>query len=152
MDGRVDTIDNLKSRLFGWMLTGQARIIQQDIEKYCEENGVPCNLPVIGSGFLGRWRREWGLTKRAATIVYKVPWKDVVTRVGIGLRNNIRVRVLWERMFPGVPFRVITFDQKPVWFNSNGCSDIHWRTKGLGSGVFRSPVRTYVRTYSCFAP
>ena len=28
----VDTINNLKSRLFGWMLTEQARIIKQDIE------------------------------------------------------------------------------------------------------------------------
>ena len=147
----VDTINNLKSRLFGWMLTEQARIIKQDIETYCEAHGVPCKLPVVGSGFLHRWRLEWGITQRAVTIVYKVPWKDVVTRVGIGLRNNIRVRVLWERMFPGVPFRVITFDQKPVWFNSNGCSDIHWRRKGVGSGVFRKEnkapvrIRTYVR-------
>ena len=141
----VDTINNLKSRLFGWMLTEQAHIIKQDIETYCEAHGVPCKLPEVNPGFLHRWRLEWGITQRAVTIVYKVPWRDVVTRVGIGLRNNIRVRVLWERMFPGVPFRVITFDQKPVWFNSNGCSDIHWRTKGLGSGVFRSSVRTYVR-------
>ena len=90
------------------MLTEQAKVFKHDIEKYCEENGVPCDIPVIGANFLRRWRLEWGLTRRAVTIVYKVPWRDVVTRVGIGLRNNIRVRVLWERMFPGVPFRVIT--------------------------------------------
>ena len=144
----VDTVQNLKQRLFGWMLTEQAKIIALDIEKFCEEQGIPHNLPVVGGGFVHRWRLEWGLTRRAVTCVYKVPWKDVVTRVGIGLRNNIRVRVLWERMFPGVPFRVITFDQKPIWFNSNGCSDVHWRSKGVGSAVWgqgsgiRGPYRS----------
>ena len=138
----VDTIQNLKQRLFGWMLTEQARIIAVDIEKYCEDEGLPCKLPVIGAGFLHRWRLEWGLTRRAVSVVYKVAWKDVVIRVGVGLRNNIRVRALWERLFPDVPFRVMTFDQKPMWFNSNGCSDIRIRT------YISRYVRTYVRTKS----
>ena len=140
------------------MVTEQAKQIKQDIENFAEKNGLCVKLPqVTGGSFMRRWRLEWGLTRRAVTTVYKVSWRDVVTRVGIGLRNNIRVRVLWERMFPGIPWRVITFDQKPMWFNSNGCSDIHCRTKGLGSGIygvreawfFCTPergLRTYVRT------
>ena len=37
----VDTVDNIKSRVFGWMLMMQARIIVKDIERYAEEEGVP---------------------------------------------------------------------------------------------------------------
>ena len=85
-----------------------------------------------------RWRLEWGLVARAVTTVYKVPGKDVVVRVGIGLRSNIRIRVLWERMFPGVEFRVATFDQKPMWFNASGCADTQGRPKGCATRVLCS--------------
>ena len=110
-------------------------------------------VPVtINAGWIHRWRLEWGLTKRAVTVTYSVSWKDVVVRVGIGLRNNIRVRQFWKRMFPGVPFRVITFDQKPMWYNANGCSDIRWRAKGLGVGVggMESDASGYVPCHEKF--
>ena len=58
---------------------------------------------------------------RAVTLVYKISWADLVTRVGVNLRNNIRIRVLWRIFFGNRPFKVITCDQKPFWFNANGC-------------------------------
>ena len=118
----VDTVDNLKCRVKGWMLTQQALLIQADIEKYSEENDLAVETPTIeGSGWVSRWRREWGISVRAVTVVYKVSWADLITRIGIGLRNNIRLRTLWRCFFGTRPFKVVTCDQKPFWFNSNGC-------------------------------
>ena len=130
----VDTVDNLKCRVSGWMLIMQARCIIKDIEKFAEENGVPANTPSIeGTGWLSRWRLEWGVCVRAVTLVYKVSWANLLTRVGIDLRNNIRLRTLWRCFFGNRPFKVLTCDQKPFWFNSNGSlGDAH-------------AVRTYVR-------
>lgn len=117
----VDTVDNLKCRVFGWMLMMQARIIIKDILQYAEEQGVITDVPQIeGTGWLSRWRLEWGVCVRAVTLVYKVSWANLVTRVGIGLRNNVRLRTLWRLFFGNRPFKVITCDQKPFWFNSNG--------------------------------
>ena len=117
----VDTVDNLKCRVFGWMLMMQARIIIKDILQYAEEQGVITDVPQIeGTGWLSRWRLEWAVCVRAVTLVYKVSWANLVTRVGIGLRNNVRLRTLWRLFFGNRPFKVITCDQKPFWFNSNG--------------------------------
>ena len=130
----IDTVDNLKCRVSGWMLIMQARCIDKDIEKFAEENGVPANTPSIeGTGWLSRWRLEWGVCARAVTLVYKVSWANLLTRVGIDLRNNIRLRTLWRCFFGDRPFKVLTCDQKTFWFNSNGSlGDAH-------------AVRTYVR-------
>ena len=69
----VDTVDNLKCRIYGWMLMMQARIIIKDIERFAEDRGVPADIPIIeGSGWLSRWRKEWGVCVRAVTLVYKV--------------------------------------------------------------------------------
>ena len=117
----VDTVDNLKCRVMGWMLLMQARIIMKDIERFAEDLGVPANFPSIeGNGWLSRWRKEWGVCVRAVTVVYKVSWASLLTRVGIDLRNNIRLRTLWRCFFGNRPFKVLTCDQKPFWFNSNG--------------------------------
>ena len=65
--------DNIKSRVFGWMLVMQVRIIIKDIERYAEEEGVPVDVPAIdGTAWLSRWSREWGVCARAVTLVYKV--------------------------------------------------------------------------------
>ena len=54
----VDTVDNIKSRVFGWTLLTQARIIIKDFERYAEEEGVPAEVPAIeGTGWLSRWIR-----------------------------------------------------------------------------------------------
>ena len=117
----VDTVDNLKCRVQGWMLMMQLRFIIKDIEQFAEDNGVPADIPSIeGTGWLSRWRLEWGVSVRAVTMVLKVPWANLLTRVGIGLRNNIRLRTLWRIFFGNRPFKVITCHHKPFWFSSNG--------------------------------
>ena len=81
----VDTIQNLKCRVKGWMLTQQALLIKEDIERFAEENGVDVDLPQIeGTGWMTRWAKEWGICVRSVTLVYKVSWADLLTRVGIG--------------------------------------------------------------------
>ena len=133
----VDTIDNVKGRVFGWMLMLQAKIIMKDIETFAEENNLIVALPSIeGTGWLSRWRREWGVCVRAVTLVYKISWADLVTRVGVNLRNNIRIRVLWRIFFGNRPFKVVTCDQKPFWFNANGCL-------GGNTYAYLRNVRTY---------
>ena len=83
---------------------------------------VPADMPSIeGTVWFTRWRTEWGVCARAVTLVYKVSWANLLTRVGIDLRNNIRLRTLWRCFFGDRPFKVLTCDQKPFWFNSNGC-------------------------------
>ena len=53
-------------------------------------------------------------------MVYKVSWANFLIRVGGDLRNNIRLRTLWRCFFGDRPFKILTCDQKPFWFNSNG--------------------------------
>ena len=137
----VDTVDNLKCRVYGWMLMMQARIIIKDIERFAEDQGVPADIPAIeGTGWLSRWRKEWGVVYRAVTLVYKVSWANLLTRVGIDLRNNIRLRTLWRCFFGDRPFKVLTCDQKPFWFNSNGSAGRGSCVVRLSTGVRRNEI------------
>ena len=131
-------------------------------------------FPAINNGWLFRWRREYGLSRRLVTLRFKVQPTLVRTystvpphcghaqcstvlhtelhvvmplcqcqssrnftlhfifhlpqvskskllrRLRVTLLNGIRLRTLWGKCFPGRPFRVVSFDQKPFWFNSVG--------------------------------
>ena len=50
----------------------------------------------------------------------QVSKSKLLRRLRVTLLNGIRLRTLWGKCFPGRPFRVVSFDQKPFWFNSVG--------------------------------
>ena len=76
----VDTVDNIKGRVFGLMMMLQARVIIRDIEKCAEEEGmagVTASTPSNeGTGWLSRLRLEWGVCEKAVTLVNKVSWAN----------------------------------------------------------------------------
>lgn len=93
----MDTVGNLESTAFSWMLMMQARIIIKYIDRSAEDEGVPANIPATeGTGWLSRWRRGWSVSTRSVNLVYKVSRANLFTRAGIVLRNHIRLRTLWR--------------------------------------------------------
>ena len=68
--------------------------------------------------WLFRWRRQWGLTWRTVTLVYKVSWVKARTRFGVYWHNIFVARIWHEDLFGPGRLRFLNVDEKPFWFNA----------------------------------
>ena len=68
--------------------------------------------------WLARWRRQYGLTYRSVTLVYKVSKEVAQRRYGVLWSNCLRLRILHEKLFGPNLLRFVNVDEKPLWFNS----------------------------------
>ena len=123
----VDTVDNLASRLSPQLMLNQAFVIREDLRERAEREGLPFGPPCLNYCWMGRWRREFGVSRRLVTCQYKISHKLLLLRTGVFWRNNIRLRAFHRAVcrkngLPSAELRMKHIDQKPLWMNTAGSS------------------------------
>jgi hypothetical protein len=122
----VDTINTTHARIWNDTLLLMAKRLRDDLDRIydtlLEEGQLQSKpkLPTIGTTWLARWRKEYHVSWRTVTIVYKVPRSILNLRLGIFWRNCIRLRYFHSKMFPHGRLRFRSYDQKPLYFNTSG--------------------------------
>ena len=116
----IDTIFSVKSRLPAPLAKQQALMIRKTLQTQLQNAGRhDVILPTINNCWMHRWRVDYGVSYRRVNLRFKIPFAKLLFRIGIMLRNNIRIRHLHILLF-GCDMAVISVDQNPKWFNSVG--------------------------------
>lgn len=107
----------MSARADARLIMDKARSLRQNLL----DLGWPAtDLPNIDKHWFGRWRREFKVSYRAVTTIFKVSFDVACRRVTNMLCNIFRLQALWELCHPGIPMRWFSMDQKPSWFNNAG--------------------------------
>ena len=118
----VDEFQELRSRSDSALLLKEARRLRALLST--SEGAAALRLPLLdgdaGKVWLARWRKEWGIVMKACGMQLKVSWRKILRRVACSFGNYWRLRFFWETLFPGVPMKWISLDEKPSWFNNAG--------------------------------
>lgn len=113
----VDEVGALNARADARLIMDKARSLRHSLWL----KGWPeSDLPDIDKHWFGRWRKEFRVSYRAVTTIFKVSFDVACRRVTNMLCNIFRLQALWELCHPGILMRWFSMDQKPSWFNNAG--------------------------------
>ena len=118
----VDHVQALMGRAHSILMMDKARELRAWLLRqggYLESE-LPKLLDNAGHTWFRRWRKRYGIVKKATGLKMKVPWAKVKRRIEIWLTNLFRLKALWDLCHPGKPMRFLSVDQKPSWFNNAG--------------------------------
>ena len=117
----VDEVAALNCRADACLLMNRARELRAELVHIgWNEKELPKLVGQAGTSWLYRWRKLYGISKRATGMKLKVSWKKIRHRVKVHLTNLFRLRAFWDLCHPDKPMRFLSVDQKPSWFNNAG--------------------------------
>ena len=118
----VDHVQALMGRAHSILMMDKARELRAWLLRqggYLESE-MPKLLDNAGHTWFRRWRKRYGIVKKATGLKMKVPWAKVKRRIEIWLTNLFRLKALWDLCHPGKPMRFLSVDQQLSWFNNAG--------------------------------
>ena len=144
----VDHVQRLMSRSDSELMMREARELRAAlIAKGYTDRELPKLSGGAGHMWFWRWRRTYNIEMRRGWMKMSVPWLKIKERVRIFLSNVFRLRAFWDLLYPGVPLRFLSLDQKPSWFNN--CGNIGTlQRKGARQGSIRENYQKMKERYT----
>lgn len=115
----VDHVQRLRSRSDSTLMLEKAKQMRAWlIDDGWKETDVPKLDGNSGHKWMSRFRKRYGIKKKATGMQLKVAYKKVLRRVKTHLTNIFRINAFWALLFGGDGPKYISLDQKPSWFNN----------------------------------